>query len=204
MSHLTRDELLAFWRTGAGDRDRVVAHLATCDACGALYGELIAEQDAPAAAVAVAELAARGRAVYAGRRSAGRAPWRLPAVRIAALAAAVLAAILLLPRAPRPSPAADGAPALRGVALRALAPAGEAVPPLHFRWASALAATAYRIEVRDGAGRVVLERTTSAVSLALADEALTPGASYAWRVVALDARGEPLSASAWQPFVVAR
>ena len=42
MTHLDREEIVRWWQEGApSDRHRFVEHLAECDACGALFGELI-------------------------------------------------------------------------------------------------------------------------------------------------------------------
>ena len=47
--HLTREELQRWWDHGSpADRDRVVGHLAECDACGALYGEILDAEAPPA------------------------------------------------------------------------------------------------------------------------------------------------------------
>jgi hypothetical protein len=201
MTHLTRDELTRFRRGETGDRERIVAHLAACDECGALYGEVL-DAEPPEPAVVSPALVARGRRAFrAGRRRGDARLWRF-AVPLAAAAAAVVVA-LLLPRAREAAPP-DPAAGLRGAGLQALAPAGE-VAALDFRWTSALHPASFAVEVREPGAAVVLREVVAGESWqpsAAERAAIVAGRAYEWRVVALDAAGEPLTASSWQRFVV--
>jgi hypothetical protein len=207
VTHLTRQELTRFWRGEAVDRERTLAHLAACDDCGALYGEIVDAEPPPPAAVPPS-LLARGRRAF---RSADAGPrfavWRfaLPV----AVVAAVAVAVTLFPRA-APSPPAAQSPAgvsgVRGGGLQALEPSGATEAPFVFRWTSAVQPSGFAVEVRDASGSTVLRLESRSESLALdaaARATLTPGARYEWRVVALDAEGAELTASGWLPFVLA-
>lgn len=109
-AHLTGEEMLR-WRDhgDAAQRDRVVAHLAECDGCGAAYAELV--RTAPASAgprlLEVAPFVERGYAVPA-RTASGRG-WLARRPQLAAAAVLLVAlggASLLLSR--REPPAVRG------------------------------------------------------------------------------------------------
>ena len=132
-SHLNSEELQR-WRDdpSPADRDRIVSHLAVCDACGSRYAEMVrtspaAEIDATLSADAFRE---RGYAVYGGRR-----PWFLAFTTLAPLtaAAAVLIAVGVYLLAPdrTPSMARGG-----GAAADLLRPsrATVAANELRFEW----------------------------------------------------------------------
>lgn len=214
MTHLTREALERFRREGSpAERDRIVAHLAVCDACGALYGEVLDQEPVeptPATAPLAAALRERGYRSY--RRNAPgwwSAWWRRPATLAGAAAAAVAVALVLalplLRESSRPAPALDQT-GVRGSGVQALEPIGEAARPLRFRWSSALDAPRFELEIRDADGRVVAAVTSDReqAELAADDEArLVPGARYTWRVTALDADGEVMAVTEPRSFVVA-
>jgi hypothetical protein len=206
MTHLTRDELDAFWRGDAtAERERIVGHLAACDACGALYGEVV-DADLPPPSTVPRRLLERGRRVYrGGGRRATRGRWRLVVPLAALAAAAVVAVVLLEPRRPTAPPAAERAPGVRGTAVVTLAPRGEGAT-LDFRWSSAVRPASFAVEVREPDGAAVLRRVVPGESWEPSPAeraAIVPGRAYEWRVVALDAAGEALTASSWQRFSVA-
>ena len=69
MTHLERDEILRWWQEGApSDRHRIVEHLAECDRCGALFGEVIDTRPSGETSRGIEEidrLKLRGYAAYA-------------------------------------------------------------------------------------------------------------------------------------------
>jgi hypothetical protein len=204
VTHLTRQELTRFWRGEAADRERTLAHLAECDDCGALYGEIVDAEPPPPEAVPPG-LRARGRRVY---RSADAGPrfavWRF-ALPVAVLAAAAVAVTMIPRQTPSPPAVPSPASGLRGTGLVALEPNGELEAPFVFRWSSAVQPASYAVEVRDARGSIVLRQDSRSERHALdaaARARLAPGARYEWRVVALDAEGTELTASRWLPFVL--
>ena len=69
MTHLDREEIVRWWQEGApSDRHRFVEHLAECDACGALLGEVIDARPSDETSRGIEEMDAlklRGYAAYA-------------------------------------------------------------------------------------------------------------------------------------------
>ena len=66
MTHLDRDEIVRWWQEGApSDRHRFVQHLAECDACGALFGEVIDTRPSDETSRGIAEIDALKRRGYA-------------------------------------------------------------------------------------------------------------------------------------------
>jgi hypothetical protein len=206
VSHLSDIELRR-WRDhgNPGDRGRVVAHLAECDACGAAYAELVrahgVQGDPAAEAGGPADVPDAGefrRAGYAAGRTPAFPFTRLAAAAGLAAAAAGVGAVLL--RAPSETP-----PRLRGSELVAVAPAGEVRWPVEFRWSSPLSAPAYRVDVFDTSGRRV--HSIPAMGETAADpglrERLQPGGRYTFVVTALGADGRELLSSAPRAFVYA-
>lgn len=93
--HLSTTELVRWRDEGAGDRDRIVAHIAACAACRRAAADLERERPAGGAATrfkAEDFVAAGYRTGSAGHRS----PWRSRAVSLAA-AAAILLAVIAVP-----------------------------------------------------------------------------------------------------------
>lgn len=199
MTHLTRDELLA-WRDhpSPASRDGIVGHLAACDECSAVYAELIRTRSAetPPERFAARDFVARGYAA-AARPPASVLAFR-PRVWIPlAVAAAILLAVLLPVMRPGTDAVVETG-VVRGSVPEALAPAGPTRGAIEFRWASPSAADRYAVEVKDGAGQRVFYRETRDMRLggdAALDAALRPGLRYTWTVTALDATGETLSQS---------
>lgn len=218
MSHLTREELSRFWAGEPAGRERVIAHLAECDACGALYGEVVDAEPPPPPATVPRGLVARGRRAYRRQNRAPGARWSRAVVPLAAAAAVVLVAVLLRPmplwEEEREIPAGSG---LRGAGVEAVEPSGETPPSFSFRWSTAIRPQGWSVEVREaGSGRLVLRAPGSGDAGAAAEAGaggqlepspdelaqFAPGVAYEWRVVALDAAGEALTESAWRRFVV--
>ena len=201
MTHLTRDELER-WRDrgAAGDRDRVLAHLAACEPCRKQYAELVRLPPAPPSRFDPREFVARGRDAY---RESRLAWWRHPAVWIAApaVAAAVVVLALLVPRQP---PLVERPAGVRSTELAAEAPVGEVRAAGAFKWSSPFAAARYRLVVRDATGATVFTGSAAAEQLTLPAETaarLTPG-RYTWAVEAIDASGSVIAASQLQSFTI--
>ncbi len=194
MTHLSREELKRSWREGPeSERERIVSHLAVCDECGALYGELIDVWDLATpkpAAESRPELAARGYRAYRPRRSG---LFSLPPLVWGAAAAALLVALgVFTLRDPSPRHDPGG---IRGASLQPLSPIGRVDPPIDFRWESPVRAFRYRIEVVDAERRPRIVLYSDVESIALPRERLLelePGMEYGWFVVALDESGEEI------------
>jgi hypothetical protein len=197
MTHLTADELKTWYEQGrANDRDRVIGHLAECEACRRTLSALAmsAEPDAAASPmVTAAEAVPLG---YAARTAAPStrswAAWLRPAYGLAGAAVLVLAVVwLTTPRG------GDSDNAVRSAELLALTPSGEA-SGVQFKWESPFDAASFRVSVRDAKGVLVMSLTTresQAVPDASMRARLVAGESYEWRVAALDAAGETIAES---------
>jgi hypothetical protein len=196
--HLTPDELIR-WRdqAPAADRDRVVSHLAECDACGSAYAKIldVAPVDTPARPDA-RDFAVRGIASGPARRRG----WPRPVLALAASIAAVALAAVLLPGARRAimgeaAPDGDG---VRATSVLLVTPVGEVRDPLEFAWRSPVHAARYRVDLKDAAGNGIgtLIATEERAALPAGLRALLrPGSQYDWTVTALDERGETLLTS---------
>jgi hypothetical protein len=208
MTHLTRDELRRWWMEGApAERERILSHLAECDDCGALYGDVIdAEPVRPGTAPAFPDLVPRGyRAYRVGRRPFGL-HWRSPRVLVACGAAAVILLAVIVPALRESTTPADPAgDAIRGTSLQPLAPIGRIDPPVQFRWVSPVEAARYTVEIRDERRALlfVLSTETESVDLPRDELArLTPGRTYSWEVIALGPGGEEIMRAPARSFVV--
>lgn len=204
MTHLSDAELLA-WRDDGAGRERVVEHLSVCDECGARYAEMIRTRPATADATVLqpVDFVERGRRVWREVNTRART-WRWAAAGLAAAAALTFAVVVERPA--HPPAARSEAPVVRGGSLRPVEPVGEARLPLTFHWSSPVDAASYRLEVSD-ATHVVYSGTTPGETLAAPPalvSRLTPGERYTWRIVALDASGEPLAESPSASFLLAR
>jgi hypothetical protein len=205
VTHLTRDELVRWHETGsAQDRDRIVGHLAACDDCGRLYGEVL--QTSPVAVPVPLADAARELAPLGHRAVSGRRAFWSPGRLVAAAAAVVLLGVLASPMVSRWTTGEDSDRGVRGTTLQVTSPVGPVVPPLEFQWASPFAASRYRVEVLDASGQVVALATVAAERATWSDFAAptpAPGA-YTWRVTALDGSGATIAVSNTGAFVVGR
>jgi hypothetical protein len=208
MTHLTREELQRWWRDGApGERDRILAHLAECDECGALYGEVIDADPVQPDAAAVRVAAPRGYRVFRRSRRMFGVDWSTPRVLAVCGAAAVVVLAAIVPTLLRPSgPEPDGG-GIRGTSLQPLAPIGAVTQPVQFRWTSPVNAARYVVEVReDGGEQILFSLTSEAESVDLPQEQLgrlTPGRAYSWVVVAADQAGAEIMRAPPRSFVVA-
>lgn len=196
MTHLTRDELLA-WRDAPSpaSRDRIVGHLAACDECTAVYAESIRTRGAESPP---ARFEARDFAGLAAARPTARVLAFRPRLWIPLAVAAGILLVVLLPVMRPGTDAIVETDARRGSAPEALAPAGPTSGVIEFRWASPSPADRYAVEVKDAAGERIFYRETRDVRLAgdaVLDAALQPGVRYTWTVTALDATGETISQS---------
>jgi hypothetical protein len=202
VTHLAREELERWWAEGSpADRERIEGHLAECDACGALYGEVIDAGPAlPSAAVATDPgLVARGYRAFDSRARGGRMP---PRVAVWLAAAAAVAIVALGPLVWRSRPEADG---IRGSSLQPLAPVGAVVPPLRVQWTSPVETAGYTVEVRDAEQRLLFSLAGAGEEVALPAErlaGLTPGRTYWWTVVAREPSGEEVMRSPPRAFSI--
>jgi hypothetical protein len=210
MSHLSHDDLTR-WRDAGGDADRVLGHLAGCPECRRALAALVRESPPPEvpAHVRAKDFTPQGHAAH-------RAPRRVGAVGAAfgaGLAAAAALAIVLLRPAAAPSPASPPPPpvpvasaGVRGSDIQLREPAGAVRGAVEFRWSSPLAASRYRLEVRDAKGVLVYEARATAEHAPLPDEVrvrLRPGETYTWSVDGLDAGGDVVVRSRPLGFTVA-
>lgn len=199
MTHLTRDELLAWLDASSpATRDWIVGHLAACDECSARYAELIRTRGAemPPERFKAHDFVERGYAA-AARPPAPLLAFRPRLLIPLAVAAGILLVVFLPVRRPGTYAVVE-TDAVRGSRPQALAPAGETSGAIEFRWASPSAADRYAVEVKDAAGQRIFYRETRDVRLAgdaVLDAALQPGQRYTWTVTALEATGEPISQS---------
>lgn len=196
MTHLTRDELLA-WRDAPadGERARIVGHLASCDECGAAYAELIRTRPADAAPARFDERAFAERGYAAARPSPPPAPWLRPRVLVPLAAAAAVILALALPARDEERPA-DDADAVRGSKLETIAPDGRISGPLEFRWMTPFDRVRYVLNVTDANGNPVATRETRTGRLdadAALDAILQRGVTYRWTVTAVDEAGEVIA-----------
>lgn len=186
------------WRRGGADRERFIGHLASCASCREALAALVRDGPVPESPATLRphEFVARGYAAQ-GRP---RAVLRMRALIGAALvAAASLAVAMLRPfSGPMPLPAPIESAGVRGGDIQLLGPSGPVTEVREFRWSSPVAATRYRLQVRDDGGAVVHETLATSERTTLPEEArarLRPGRAYSWRVEALDGAGEVILAS---------
>ena len=162
--HLESGEVAAYLDNGLAPsaRSGVEAHLADCDVCRKEV-------------VDVARLV----------RARPRPRWYVPA---GAVAAAVAALLLLIPRAgnDRPESPDYREPVITTtVAPVAIAPRGVITAAERFIWSSVPHADRYQVAVFDDTGRVLWETQTTDTATVLPDSIrFKPGASYDWKVKA--------------------
>jgi hypothetical protein len=203
MTHLSREELARWWREGPeSDRERIVSHLAVCDDCGALYGDLIDAQPLPTSLAPETrpDLVARALRAFRLPRRGLRTFLSPPALAAVAAAAALLVAIGVVTLRPTADPGG-----IRGTSLQPLSPIGQARPPVEFRWESPVRASRYRLEVLDAGGGSLFVLFSDAESLSLPEEQfeeLEPGREYSWEVVALGPAGEEIMKAPRRSFSV--
>jgi hypothetical protein len=204
MTHLTRDELRRWLERGdAADRERVVGHLAVCDDCGRLYGEVLEAADSPVMPPSAVNFDALARKGHAALPSTG---WWTGRRIVLAAAAAIVAAVLTGPAILRWQ-GADPPEDIRGMGIQVIAPVGPADPPIEFRWTSAFAAPKYRVELLDASDRVIATATVTRERASwseLTANPPAPGAAYRWRVTALDDADASIASSGTAAFTVTR
>jgi hypothetical protein len=206
MTHLSREELQRWWEHGhPAERERIVAHLAECDQCGALYGQILDTRPVDGdAQTSAPDLVARARGAYRARRRPGFwSPGRLVAY---GAAAALLPAVAIPAFRNAVLPVVGDRHDIRGTSLQALDPVGEITPPVRFRWASPIDAPRYAVEVRDAERRLVFSLPSGPDELSLGTDRLAelePGRQYTWEAIALTAEGEEMVRSTPQSFSVA-
>jgi hypothetical protein len=200
--HLTRDELIRWRDQGASaDRERTMEHLASCDACGTVYSEIVdtAPVDAPVTRADIHEFVARGAALGPGRTWAVRAP----GLAVAASIAVVALSAALIPGVRRAIFPGDPPDAVRATSILLVSPVGDVRLPVEFAWRSPVHAANYRVELRDADRRLLGAVTTTRERTALPEQlraVLAPNVQYEWAVTALDEGGEPLLTSRPETF----
>lgn len=209
MTHLTRAELSSWHDTPReADRDRIVGHLAECDACAGIYAEMIRtrplDDEGGEAHFKADAFIARGYAAAPPARPSGRVLIFHRTLLIPLAAAAALVLFVWLPaRRPALEPVTP-TNAVRGGGVQTISPSGEVRGPVEFRWVSPVQPDRFAVEVNDAAGQRVFYRETREDRLAPDAplvSMLRPGTAYTWTVSALDAAGETISRSAPVPFV---
>jgi hypothetical protein len=195
MTHLLPDELKTWFEQGrATDRDRVIGHLAECEACRKALSALAITAEAADAAPAIT-VAEAVRAGYAARQPATAGSWGAwlrPAYALAGAAVLVLAMLWVT----TPSRTGDDN-VVRGSELMAVAPIGP-TSSLEFTWASPFDVPRYRVVIRDAGGALVYsgETTTSRLVIdAASGGKFATMVEYSWTVSALDAAGEVVAES---------
>ncbi len=209
MTHFTDPEIRLWSESGPGaDGDRVIAHLAACARCAALYAEAV-RTHAPAGigpaghpAEDVDDFVATGYGVPSRHGSIATFPARRRRTLVWLAAAAALIAAIAIPVALRFRQPPPGELTLRGGGIQALAPVGSVSEGATFAWSTSVSPSAFRLDIGDANGVVYSERTSHArVELpAGAWRKLSPGVDYWWTVTALDRDGQPIAASERQAF----
>lgn len=189
--HLALDELRR-WRDepAPADRDRIVSHLAVCDACGARYAELV--RTAPPASLESGfdpELFRK----RGYRVSPGGAPrwWRAaPGIRtLAPLAAAAMLVIAGIAYFAAPPPPAERVVRGGQSGVQLVRPVGDSVPvtELRFEWSAPEGTAGYALHVVDLASldEPVISRdgvTSGYAPTADERQRLQTGITYRWYV----------------------
>ena len=205
--HLTRDDLRRWHEDGnSADRERVVGHLAVCDACGTLYGEVLDEPPLDRLPAASPDMLAAGYGAYrlSPLARARAMPWRTPWIAAVGVAATLVVAVVMYRRETPLVPPEEQT--VRGMAIRALAPAGAVQRPFSFQWSSVPNAATYEVLVRNLRGDMIWSTEVATTRVDAPDDLenrLRPGEEHSWQVTALDARRNRITQSAPQAFVVA-
>jgi hypothetical protein len=199
MTHLMHDELIR-WRDEGfpAERDRVLSHLASCEACAEAYAELI--RTSPAAETLShfnpADFVARG---YAARRNGEARSWTASLtswkVWAGALSAAALATLVVLV-VPDLRRGVEPGDVSRGAGIELVMPSPR-VAPTTLEWKNALTGVRFRVELTDSHGARLYQMETDASRVALPPDVVArirPG-SYKWSVTALDKDGQPVTTS---------
>lgn len=211
MTHFSDRELREWSHSGPGpERERVIAHLATCADCAAAYAHAIRSESISPERASLDGLRDVGEFVQAGcaianQRATVATVATFPASRRRALLVLAAAAALVLAIAVpfmlrQHDQQADIS--YRGAGLQALAPSGTVADNGTFEWSTDLSPVAFRVDIGDATG-VVDSETTTATRLRLPPEVskkLTIGIDYWWTVTALDRSGQPIAVSARRTF----
>ena len=188
MTHLTVEELKAWHEHGsAGDRARVIGHLAECEACRKSLAMMAThEPTAASPAISVDDAVRLG---YAARKAAlGRWSWlESPLVRLAGVAAVVFLVIWVTTPTVNQTRKAPTLVTSEGPGT------AEA-----FGWETPVKASKYRVTVRDDKGVLMFSGETTAPPFrpdASMRSQLQRGQSYTWKVESLDASGTVIGES---------
>ena len=191
--HCSREELIKWRDEGAGDRDELIAHLATCAVCRAVAADVERDRlpDTSPAQLRAQDFVSRGYRVRAAAPPAGAwRRWRWVA------ATATLAALVFVPVWLARS--GDGARVMRGEAtgLMLVQPVDAVVAPdeVTFEWSGAPAGARLRLNVvnldRPDAPLIERDVTGSRYQPSAEERArFQSGQSLHWLVELLDAGG---------------
>jgi anti-sigma factor RsiW len=189
MTHLTPEELRRWRDEGAEvDRQRVVTHLAECDACGARFAELVRTPSPGALPVRLRpeEFRPRGHRAFAHRQPGlMRWPALHPALAIAATLIVVAGiAALLAPDERSSNPVVRGTTA--SVVLQAPVGVVTDVSAVSFEWAGE-STSGYRLRVFDlsAPATPLIDRDVTGLGYDPTQEErarLRPGGTYHWFV----------------------
>jgi hypothetical protein len=191
-----REELIR-WRDGSlpDERDRIVAHLASCQTCAATYAELVRTPPAELRPMRFdpADFVERG---YAARKTSrpgwsAVTAWKGWTLGLSAAAAIVLVVVLGLPQL------GTDPDATRGSTIEIQSTESPSDRLFVVEWQSALAASRYRVELFENQ-RVLYTTLTDARRVMLPADvaaALQEGRVYTWKVTALDSQGADVTAS---------
>jgi hypothetical protein len=205
MTHLTRAELESWHRTAIeAERDRIVGHLAVCDACAATYAAIVrAHVDEAPSHFDTRDFREAG---YGALAPAPRRRFVLrPGLLVPLAAAAAILLAIWVPSSRRADHSGQRPPqVMRGAGTpQTLAPSGDVEGAIEFRWTAAPGADRYAIEVKDQTGRRVFYRETRDERLTSDPEIaaiLSRGGSFTWTVATLDGAGEILAQSTPRSF----
>ena len=209
MTHLTPAELTRWLDEGRADeRERVLLHLASCDACRAALTDLVKTQvsSVESPRFDARDFVVKGHDAYRGTtRRAAHWNWR-PVVAVSGIAAALVLAALVIPPMLRPAGDTGTIPVeTRGGEVRLIEPSGRTRVPVEFRWSSPVAASSYRVSVFDAGNRVLYMEVSGTERLPVSADLrarLVAGGEYSWSVEALDAGASTIIGSVRQPFKI--
>jgi hypothetical protein len=198
MTHVLREDLIRWRDHGlAEDRERVLAHLATCKACAQAYAELV--RTAPLRQTPQrfdpADFVKRGYAVRrtgAGRWAGAVTSWKTWAIALSAAAVVLLAVSTGLRSGP------DVGDTSRGGKIELVSPSRPTTNISELEWRSGLAPARFRVELADPTGTVVFRAETDATRLAVPPDVqakLRSAALCRYTITALDRDGQSVASS---------
>lgn len=192
MTHLTPAELTRWVDEGRADeRERVLSHLALCDACRGALTDLVKTQVSSVESTRfdTRDFVSRGHDAYRSTtRRAAHWNWR-PVVAVSGIAAALVLAAFVIPPILRTARDSGTIPAeTRGGDVRLIEPSGRTRMPVEFRWSSPVAASSYRISVFDAGNHVLYTEVSGTERLPVSADLRASGNGRGVHVVGRRAR----------------